>query len=736
MMVLRQDVVLEPKPSGEGCTLRDPASGKSYDFGAVEAFLIEGLRSPWTAAGLATACNARHDAGCAPADIDSFVRMVAGWGLLEERRAASALVHEEQTAQPPAPDTAGFQCLVPESVGLDMLARAARPLSCLGWVIPALFCFGLVGVGGRIPAFFSDLGAAWSNPLALASIPVFMLLANLVIEAWRGAAACGSGTALPALGLWWQGPVPSFHVRIPAPEQLDPSARFRVAAAPLTAACAASGLSCLLWVASVRSHSVTMSSVWAVAVVVSLAAVVAVSNPFSPSGLWSLRRVAAGRGEGTLTLPPGVPRVLGLLLWLFAFAAVVATFISLYLQLEAGIRGGGLVAVFLAAGGMAYAMKKPAESVIERHRARAASKAPGSTGTAPAPRQPSPSEDQPVRRRRIKIALAAAAVLILFLPYPFHVGGEAEVLPAQRATLTAEMDGMIEEIYFDSGDYVTAGTIVAQMANHRQVRDLRAAEAGRDAIVFDIAKLRSTPTPEEVAAATAKVDSAKVAARYTADELKRASVLYERGSSSTQELDKARQAADAAVQGLAEAEANLAAVKAQVNPNQIAALEAEKIKMEHEIVMNKEQLRRTSLITPISGRIVTKDLQYKLKSFIKEGVEFAVVEDLNTVLIQVAVPEPEIGDVKVGASMKLRLWAFPDEEFEGTVEQILPAAEETTADMGRTVPVIGRMDNSDGQLRSGLTGQAKIRGEPRLVIVAFTKAIVRFVLIELWSWFP
>jgi putative peptide zinc metalloprotease protein len=736
MKVLRKDVVLEPNPAGEGCTLRDPASGKSYDFGAVEAFLIEGLRSPWTAARLAAECNARHAADCSAADIDSFVRMVADWGLLEERRAATGEPDEAESVEPPTPEDPGFRCLVRESVGLDMLARAVRPLRCLALVIPALFCFGLAGVGGRMPQFLSDLGGVLSNPAALASIPFFVLLANLVIEAWRGASACASGAPLPAIGLRRQGWAPSVHVRIAGLDQLDPAARFRVAAAPLIAACAYAGLCSLLWVASARSHAVFMSGVWAVGVVISMAAVVAVSNPFSPSGLWSLFRTATGRGEGPAPMPPGVPRVLGLLLWVFAFAAAAATFIALYLQLEAGIRGGGLVAVFLAAGGMAYAMKKPAESVIERHRARAASKAPGAAGTPPGPRPASATVEQPDRRRRIKIALAAAAVVILFLPYPFHVGGEAEVLPAQRATLTAEMDGMIEEIFFDSGDYVTAGTVVAQMANHRQIRDLRAAEAGRDAIAFDIAKLRSTPTPEEVAAATTKVDSAKVAARYTADELKRASVLYERGSSSTQELDKARQAADAAVQGLAEAEANLAAVKAQVNPNQIAALEAVRIKMEHEIVMNKEQLRRTSLITPISGRIVTKDLQYKLKSFVKEGIEFAVVEDLNTVLIQVAVPEPEIGDVKVGASMKLRLWAFPDEEFEGTVEQILPAAEETTADMGRTVPVIGRMDNSDGQLRSGLTGQAKIRGEPRLVIVAFTKAIVRFVLIELWSWFP
>lgn len=382
-------------------------------------------------------------------------------------------------------------------------------------------------------------------------------------------------------------------------------------------------------------------------------------------------------------------------------------------------------------------MHEPPKSVLERHGAKAAAKASPAPATKAAwPPATVTSDAGAGRRRRFKYALWIAFFACLFIPYPFHVGGEAEVLPAQRVILNAQMEGMVEDIFFDSGDFVPAGTRIAQMADHRQLRDLASAEADREAIAFEIEKLRSTPTPEEIASAMAKVDSARVAARYAANDQKRAELLFERGSSSIQELEDFRQKAELATQVLAETEASLAAVKAQVNPNQIASLEAQKAKMDAEITLNKELLRRTALVSPISGHIVTKDLQYKLKSYMKEGTEFAVVEDLQTVLIQVSVPEPQIGDVKVGAKLKLRLWSYPDREFEGTVEQILPAAEEEVVDAGHTVPVLGRMDNAGGELRSGLTGQAKIRGEPTFVVVAFTKALVRFVLVELWSWFP
>ena len=372
--------------------------------------------------------------------------------------------------------------------------------------------------------------------------------------------------------------------------------------------------------------------------------------------------------------------------------------------------------------------------MLQKHRARAISKSEREQAISSS--DPPGSTRRFGKRRVIKLALAIVLLVCLFLPYPFHVAGEASVLPAQRSIMSAEVDGMVEEIYFESGDQVAAGSKIAQLANHLQVRDLKTSEAERDAIASDIEKLRSTPTPEEVAAAAAKVNSASVAAKYSAEELRRASLLYRKGSSSTQEMEKARQTAESAAQALVEAQANLEAVRAQINPNQIASLEADKMKIEEEIVLNKEQLRRTSLVAPISGRIVTKDLKYKLKSFIKEGEEFATIEDLDTVLVEVAVPEADIGDVRLGAVLRLRLWAFPGREFGGVVEQILPATNDQDGEFAKTIPILGRMDNSDGTLSSGLTGQAKIRGESRIVAVAFTKALVRFIMVEFWSWFP
>ena len=157
--------------------------------------------------------------------------------------------------------------------------------------------------------------------------------------------------------------------------------------------------------------------------------------------------------------------------------------------------------------------------------------------------------------------------------------------------------------------------------------------------------------------------------------------------------------------------------------------------LKQEIVYYEEHLRRTVITTPIDGRIVTTNLQYQVGSFLKEGAIFAVVEDTRTVQIQVTVPQSQIGDVVVGAPVVLRLWDYRHRDFTGVVEEVQAAAL-TSDTTGSTVTITARMENRDGLLTSGMTGYAKIRCETTPVIVAFTKALVLFVRVEIWSWLP
>ena len=67
-------------------------------------------------------------------------------------------------------------------------------------------------------------------------------------------------------------------------------------------------------------------------------------------------------------------------------------------------------------------------------------------------------------------------------------------------------------------------------------------------------------------------------------------------------------------------------------------------------------------------------------------------------------------------------------------ERLAPLAEER--EFGRVVRVSVRVPNPDGRLASNMTGHAKIEVGERPVWEVFSRIVVRFFEVELWSWLP
>jgi putative peptide zinc metalloprotease protein len=56
--------------------------------------------------------------------------------------------------------------------------------------------------------------------------------------------------------------------------------------------------------------------------------------------------------------------------------------------------------------------------------------------------------------------------------------------------------------------------------------------------------------------------------------------------------------------------------------------------------------------------------------------------------------------------------------------------------VGAVVRVVAQIPNPDGLLRPRMSGYAKVQTVEMPVWVSFTRALARFVLVELWSWIP
>lgn len=349
------------------------------------------------------------------------------------------------------------------------------------------------------------------------------------------------------------------------------------------------------------------------------------------------------------------------------------------------------------------------------------------------------------------------------------------------------------------GQWIKQNNIIANMEsvdieNEVQVlkESIKKQQAEVEAQKAKLSKLIENPRPEDVAVAKQKIAVAnqqvKVAnqqievakgqvltatnsSEFSAREAARFKELYQQGAYSLQqyenaekqnELDRneivekqqsvieAQQNLEVKKQSSIEAQANLAVVLSGSHPQEIAAARkqvevalAEVQRLKQELKYNESQIKRTTLSMPINGRLVTPYLDQKVGTYLKQGETFAIAEDDRHITGELQIPEYSTEDFSLGGKVEIKLLSYPDKPLMGKVVSIQPnAVSDSTADSAnniqqeRVINVIVDIPNTEKSLKAGMTGYAKIEGKTLPVVVAFTRPIVRFIQVEVWSWLP
>jgi len=106
--------------------------------------------------------------------------------------------------------------------------------------------------------------------------------------------------------------------------------------------------------------------------------------------------------------------------------------------------------------------------------------------------------------------------------------------------------------------------------------------------------------------------------------------------------------------------------------------------------------------SPASGALVTLDA--RPGAALGAGAPIATISGLSPVWLVASVPQGAIGGLKPGATARVSFPAFAGENFAGRIDAILPAANLAN----RTVDVRVALDNRDGRLRPGMTGDVAL----------------------------
>lgn len=125
-----------------------------------------------------------------------------------------------------------------------------------------------------------------------------------------------------------------------------------------------------------------------------------------------------------------------------------------------------------------------------------------------------------------------------------------------------------------------------------------------------------------------------------------------------------------------------------------------------EIQLLQRRLQNLEVKSPIAGIIVSGDLEKAEGAPLETGQTLFEVGPLDEMLAEIQVPESEIRFVQPGQDVKIKLTAYPFKTFHGTVKHIHTRAEIVTDKNVFIAEVV--MDNSDGQLKPGMAGSARI----------------------------
>jgi membrane fusion protein (multidrug efflux system) len=306
------------------------------------------------------------------------------------------------------------------------------------------------------------------------------------------------------------------------------------------------------------------------------------------------------------------------------------------------------------------------------------------------------------RSARKPLTLALIAVLVATLGWWLyerwtHVFTEDARIATHLIEVSTRAAGQITQFGITQGDRLEAGQLIAQIDDRAARFGLQELEASlaslssaRERIEAEI-EMADRATGGKLGAARSRLDAA-IAARASAEsdlqfkksEWERAQSLRERQIISQQQWENARnawqQSDQDAQRAAAEAESARSMVaEAQASQVQLQVLASEQRGLEHDrekllasIEKQKVMIGDLRMVSPASG-IVDETFVHP-GEYLVPGQRVLLMHDPADIWIDANIKETEIRHVEPGDRVKIHVDAYPDREFEGTVQRVGNAA--------------------------------------------------------------
>jgi multidrug resistance efflux pump len=155
----------------------------------------------------------------------------------------------------------------------------------------------------------------------------------------------------------------------------------------------------------------------------------------------------------------------------------------------------------------------------------------------------------------------------------------------------------------------------------------------------------------------------------------------------------------------------------------------ESLRQRHEILRHESE--GMAIVAPKSGVVLGDDLRKMVGRRYNRGEEICRIGEIGKFLLKIDVSEREIGSVRLDSPVRFKLKTVPGRVFTGRVSKI-NAEPIPNQYAQRFYPVEVLIENSDGMLRPGMTGFARISFGRQSIGMILAEKVWQALRPELW----
>jgi GAF domain-containing protein/multidrug resistance efflux pump len=174
--------------------------------------------------------------------------------------------------------------------------------------------------------------------------------------------------------------------------------------------------------------------------------------------------------------------------------------------------------------------------------------------------------------------------------------------------------------------------------------------------------------------------------------------------------------------------AALAASRGDASEERLHRIRADALR--REVALLDEEVELTTLRAPVSGTVLTPHVEQQVGRSLEEGDLLLAIGRTDSLELDFGVAQRDVGRVRPGQEVRLRVDAMPQRTFTGRVRSVAPVPADSADDI--RYPVRALVGNPDGALKPSMGAYVRVLTDPASAVTRLLRGPVRWARLTWW----